>query len=137
MQVLLVLLALVTCVVGGGCRAAEEGVPLEGTWILVELEGVDVAALARAPELVIGPEGALSGFSGVNRFSGRAVPESLRAGELLTGPLAATRMAGDAQAMEVEQRFFELLAKRLELRRNDGELTLSEGGAVRARFRAK
>ena len=138
MQALLVLLALVACLAGGSCHAASEGpraLP-EGTWALVELDGVDVGALARAPELVIGAEGALTGFAGVNRFSGRAVPEALGKGEFLAGPLAVTRMAGEAKAMEAEQRFLELLGTRLEWRRKDGELALSAGGTVRARFRA-
>jgi len=136
MRALLVLVVLVASLAGGACRAAQEGAreTPAGTWRLVELAGSDVTALARAPELVIEADGKLSGFAGVNRFSGRAVPESLAQGELLAGPLAVTRMAGEPQAMEVEQRFLELLGTRLEWRRRGGELEWLAGGSVRARF---
>lgn len=124
------------CLLFGGCRSASEGSSPEGTWTLVELEGIDVGALARAPELTLGADGALSGFAGVNRFSGRAVPEALREGKLQTGPLASTLMAGEPRAMEAEQRFLGLLGTRLDWRRSNAELTLLEGGTVKARFRA-
>ena len=143
MQALLVHLVLCACLVGaclvsGGCSSASEGSAAspEGTWTLVELEGIDVGTLARAPELTIGADGALSGFAGVNRFSGRAVPEDLREGKLHAGPLASTLMAGEPRAMEAEQRFLGLLGTRLDWRRSNAELTFLEGGAVKARFRA-
>jgi heat shock protein HslJ len=138
MQALLALLALCACLVAGACHAAEggSGASPEGTWTLVELEGIDVAALGRAPELTIGADGAVSGFAGVNRFSGRAVPETLGKGELLVGPLAVTRMAGEPRAMEAESRFLALLTSRIEWRRSEGELTLRQGGKVKASFRA-
>lgn len=138
MQALLVVLVLGAGLVTGSCRAAAggSGAAPVGKWTLVELEGIDVGALGRAPELTIGVGGELSGFSGVNRFSGRAEPEALGRGELLAGPMAATRMAGEPRAMEAEARFFALLATRLEWRLSGGELTLLQGGAIQARFRA-
>jgi len=128
---------LVACLVSGGCHSTGggSGASPEGTWTLVELEGLDVSALARAPELTIGADGALSGFAGVNRFSGRAVPEVLREGQLLAGPLASTLMAGEPRAMEAEERFLAMLRTRLDWRRSEGELTLLQGSMVRARFR--
>ena len=137
MQALLVLFVLGAGLAAGACRAAAggSGASPAGTWTLVELEGIDVGALGRAPELTIGVDGALSGFSGVNRFSGRAEPEALGRGQLLAGPLAATRMAGEPRAMEAESRFFALLATRLEWRLSGGELALLQDGAIQARFR--
>ncbi|HEX6884857.1 MAG TPA: META domain-containing protein [Planctomycetota bacterium] len=136
MPLLLLLGLLSACLLAPACRApgADAGAPPTGSWRLVELAGSDLATLARAPELVIEADGKLSGFAGVNRFSGRAVPESLEQGELLAGPLAVTRMAGEPQAMEVEQRFLELLGTRLQWRRRGGELEWLAGGDVRARF---
>jgi len=138
MRVLLVLFVLGAGLAAGACRAAAggSGVSPAGTWMLVELEGIDVGALGRAPELTISADGALNGFAGVNRFSGRAEPEALRAGEFLAGPMAATRMAGEPRAMDAESRFLALLATRLEWRRSAGELTLLQRGAIQARFRA-
>jgi len=136
MRLLLLLGLLSAGLLVSACHTpgAEPVAPPAGTWRLVELAGSDVSALTRAPELVIEADGKLSGFAGVNRFSGRAVPESLAQGELLAGPLAVTRMAGEPQAMEVEQRFLELLGTRLEWRRRGGELEWLAGGSVRARF---
>ena len=112
MQPLLALLVLTACLVSAACRATSEpAASPEGTWRLVELEGVDLSVLARAPELVIGPEGALSGFAGVNRFSGKADHAMLDEGHFEAGPMIASRMAGPPEAMEAEQRF---LKKRLE-----------------------
>ena len=145
MQALPCLFALIACFLLGACEAMPQGRRVtpqaprespESSWTLVQLAGVNVATLERAPELQIDADGALSGFAGVNRFKGRAVPEELRRGELLAGPLAVTKMSGEARAMEAEERFLRLLGTRLAWRRNADELTLLEDGTVKARFRA-
>lgn len=121
----------------GGCRSASAGaddVP-SGTWTVVRLEGVDLAPLARAPEITLGADGTLSGFAGVNRFSGRVEPEALRAGQLRAGPLAATRMAGPPEAMAVEDRLLALLTSALDWRREGAELTLWAEGRPLVRLR--
>ncbi len=117
------------------CRSAPSGpgVPA-GTWTVVELSAVDLAPLQRKPELELGADGALSGFSGVNRFSGRAELGALEEGHWMAGPLAATRMAGPPEAMAAEARFFELLAAPLEWRRAGAELTLVRGDEVLMRL---
>lgn len=137
MQALLVVLVLCASLASTACRAAAGGSSESpaGTWKLVHLEGIDVTALRRAPELTIGEDGALSGFAGVNRFSGQAEAEDLRRGQLRAGPLIATLMAGEPRAMEAESRFMALLGSPLEWRLSDGELALSRDGEVKARFR--
>ena len=120
----------------GACRAASGGVGEvpAGTWRVVGLEGAELGSLPRAPEITLGADGALSGFAGVNRFSGRAEPEALHAGQLRTGPLAATRMAGPPAAMAVEARLFALLATALDWRREGAELTLRAEGRTLVRL---
>jgi heat shock protein HslJ len=136
MRTLLALLILSYVTSLGACRATGE--PAEtptGTWTLVELDGAAPAGGERAPELVIAPDGALSGFAGVNRFSGRLEPEALAGGHIVTGPLAATRMAGPEPAMLLEARILALLGEPLEWRRSEDELTLLLRGATVARLR--
>jgi len=124
------------CFLAGACRALGDRYPArpEGTWRLVELPGIDVAQLSRAPELVIGADGTLSGFAGVNRFSGRTDAEALAEGRIAAGPMTATRMAGPPEAMSVEARFLALFDAVLEWRRIGQALELVRNGEVRARF---
>jgi heat shock protein HslJ len=133
-----ILIALLCAWIGAsGCRAAEGGRgTAAGTWRLIELGTLDLTRLARTPELTIGADGALSGFAGVNRFSGSADPEALREGKLCAGPLIATRMGGPPEAMEAETQLLALLGVPLEWRRKGAELELREGGSVRARLAA-
>jgi heat shock protein HslJ len=137
MQNLLVFLILCAASFLGACSTPDGAARTPaGTWTLVELDGADLDALARAPELVIAADGALSGFAGVNRFSGRFEPEALESGRIVAGPLAATRMAGPEEAMEVEARLFALLGEPLEWRRFGDELTFLLRGSPVARMRA-
>jgi putative lipoprotein len=135
MRNLLALLILSAATVLGACRATDESAKTPtGTWVMVELDGAAPTGVERAPELVIAPDGALSGFAGVNRFSGRLEPEALASGRIVTGPLAATRMAGPEPAMVLEARLFELLGQPLEWRRSGDELTLLLRGTTVARL---
>jgi len=130
------LLGVVLCVLAvSACRAADggKGAKAAGNWRLVELDGA-APALARAPELQIEVDGTLRGFAGVNRFSGQAELEAFGQGEIRSGPMIATRMAGSPEAMELEARFLALLAAPLEWRRRGGELQLLQDGSVKARF---
>lgn len=137
MRSVLGLVVLGSWLVMAACRSAAggEGVVPVGRWTVVELEGAELGETGRAPEITIGEDGALSGFAGVNRFSGRAEPEALRAGGLVVGPLAATRMAGPPAAMAVEARLLETLTMALAWRRAGEELTLEAGGRIVVRLR--
>ena len=89
---------------------ADETVPLAYTqWALVELDGEPVELEALAPNLSLDlEESRVAGSSGVNRFAGTFV---MSEGELRFGPLVTTRMAGPEDAMRLEQRFLEALAR--------------------------
>ena len=138
MRIAILLLLLCSSLAATACRAGAGpgGATAAGTWRLVALEGVDVTTLDEVPELVIGADGSLSGYGGVNRFSGQADAEELREGRLRTGPLISTRRAGPPAAMETESRFLALLGATPEWRRSDGVLELVRDGAVKARFHA-
>jgi len=131
----ILLLALVGLLAVTACRSTPEaGAVPTGTWAFDTLEGADLSALARTPEVTIGADGLLAGFTGVNRFSGRAEPEALTAGRLQAGPLAATRMAGPPAAMKAESKVLELLAAAPEWRRAGEGLELLLQGKVVARL---
>lgn len=130
------------------CRGTEVGEPttppgtaptidaLTGTWTLEELDGrdVDPATTLRAPELTLDGEGQLSGFSGVNRITGRVDMAALAQGRFEAGPLATTRRAGPPVAMELEKRYLQALDRASFVQLEDGVLQLSGGGKVLARF---
>jgi heat shock protein HslJ len=138
MRIVLLGLLLGASLTATACRASADasGVTAAGRWRLVALEEVDLTALDEAPELVIGADGALSGYGGVNRFSGQSDAEALRAGRLRAVPLISTRRAGPPAAMEAEARFFAVLGATPEWRRSDGALELVQDGVVKARFLA-
>lgn len=138
MRIVLLLLLLGASLTATACRASADasGATAAGRWRLVALEGVDLTALDEAPELVIGADGALSGYGGVNRFSGQSDAEALREGRLHAGPLISTRRAGPPAAMEAEARLLALLGAAPEWRRSDGALELVHDGVVKARFLA-
>lgn len=139
MRIALFLLVIGAALAATACRASHgaagaTGATAAGTWRLVELEGVDLTALEEAPELVIGADGALSGYGGVNRFSGQSDAAELGEGRLCAGPLISTRRAGPPAAMDAESRFLALLSASHDWRRSDGALELLQDGAVKARF---
>lgn len=75
-----------------------------GDWKLYAIEGrpFEPTDELRAPTLRIDREGRMSGFSGVNRFSGAIDIPSLGRGEFATGAIASTKMAGSMEAMNLE-----------------------------------
>lgn len=122
-----------------GCHsspsAPDDAPPPFGGWVITELAEADLDALARAPQVAIGADGTLSGFSGVNRFSGKVNVRELRRGHLVTTPLVTTRMAGTTPAMDAETRFLQLLADPLDWSRDGAELVLARDGEELARLR--
>ncbi len=83
---------------------------LVGTWSLAALGGEPVNEAGDPDlQLTISPDGDVSGFSGVNRFTSRLDLDSLYAGRMEFAPIASTRMAGPPEAMELESRFLRAL----------------------------
>ena len=73
-----------------------------------------------SPTLSITAEGAVSGFTGVNRLHGNLLTQ----GDVLFGPLASTRRAGPPAAMKMESEFLSRVAKSTQYRRTTNELKL-------------
>lgn len=125
--------------VAGGCSGsgkAGEAVrsvePMEGDWQLVEIEGESIGGLipadGRAPEVRIADDGRISGFAGVNRFSGSLNVSALSDGRFEMGPAATTRMAGPSELMRLEDRFLRTLQGADSARLVDGRLVLRRSG---------
>lgn len=76
--------------------------PPAGEWVVRAIDGVRIDA-DRRPTITFAQDGAVSGFAGVNRFSGQLKPPGEGFG---FGPLASTKMAGPAEAMNLETSFF-------------------------------
>ena len=81
--------------------------------------------------LTFGDDGRVTGFGGVNRFSG---PYTSAQGTLRIGPLVATKMAGEPASMAFEQRLFEALAKVDGFSLQSGLLRLKHGDQVVAEY---
>ena len=65
------------------------------------------AILGANLSLEFGANNAVSGFSGVNRFSGTCTTAT---GQLKFGPLVSTKMGGSPELMKTEQAYFAALA---------------------------
>jgi heat shock protein HslJ len=89
---------------GGNVSLAE----LAGTeWTLSSLDDRPLPTGARPPTLLFG-DARVSGFGGCNRYTGPV--SAKRPGTLSVGPLATTKMACAAPAMDVEDRYLAALA---------------------------
>ena len=102
---------------------------LEGRWTLSAIEGFDIpAGLRGEPSLSVDAEGRVSGFSGVNRFSGALD----RDGPRIFRPLATTRRAGPPEAMALETAFLEAMSRATVVEGGRDRLTLSgpDGGGM-------
>lgn len=88
---------------------------LVGTWRLVSLNGQDITqraeSLPKPPTIAFAADAGISGFAGVNRFTGRLEKSHLAGGVFKTSPLAMTRMAGPPEAMQLEGEFATALSK--------------------------
>lgn len=112
---------------------------LAGHWELTEIGGEDIASLLgehmRVPSLSIQPDGAISGYTGLNNVSGRIDLAQLAAGDFDLGQLAMTKRAGPPEAMALEQRFVEALRAADWPEVEDDTLTLGEDDTPLLRFR--
>jgi putative lipoprotein len=98
------------------------------------VEGAEVpppAADRRQPNVIFGADGRMTGFSGINRFSGAYTVEGQN---LKFSNLAMTRMAGTPEAMAVEQKIVAALRATTGWRMAGGKLELLAGDRVVARF---
>lgn len=112
---------------------------LVGTWRLVSLNGQDITprveSLPKPPTIAFAADAGISGFAGVNRFTGRLNKSGLGEGVFRTSPLAMTRMAGSADAMRIEGEFATALSRATALRIEAGSLRLLAGDLPVAAFK--
>ncbi|MDX2148538.1 MAG: META domain-containing protein [Planctomycetota bacterium] len=106
-----------------------------GRWTLVNLEGQDVGPILseqlRAPDMEITPEGGITGFAGVNRYSGSVDPTRLARGEFPSGgAFASTKMAGPPEANQLENRFLTAIARADRFDVQGNQLRLKQGDQV-------
>lgn len=115
---------------------------LVGTWRLLSLNGQDItqraASLPKPPTIAFAADAGISGFAGVNRFTGRLEMSHLADGVFKTSPLAMTRMAGPREAMQLEGEVATALSKATAFKLDAGVLSLLAGDSPVAAFeRAK
>jgi heat shock protein HslJ len=116
---------------------------LAGEWALTQLGGNNIASTlstipgGKAPSLNFAKDGAVGGFSGVNRIGGGKLdPAALAQGKLSLGNLFSTKMAGPPEAMKLENDFLAALGKATNFKLLDGGkgLSLSDGASELLRF---
>lgn len=83
------------------------------------------------PTFALEAGGKASGFAGVNRWFGTCTANGA---SLAFGPLAATRMAGPPERMELERQYLQVIASVTRWSIADGRLRLSDGSTVVAEF---
>jgi heat shock protein HslJ len=119
---------------------------LAGEWALTQLGGKDIASMlaaipnGSAPTLNFAKDGAVGGFSGVNRIGGGKLdPAALAQGKLSLGNMFSTKMAGPPAAMQLENDFLGALNKVSSFRLTDGGkgLSLTDGASELLRFAKK
>lgn len=86
-------------------HAGQQHAQLTGNWLVEDIDGRGVIDNAQTT-VEFGADGAVSGNSCVNRYSGKTDIEN---NSLSFGPLAATRKAGPPAMMDQEQRFFKAI----------------------------
>ena len=116
------LLACLLLAVAPACLAQLPDTPI-GTW---RVEAIGGSALPAAPrtDITFAAEGRVHGTGGCNRFMGGY---TLDGATLRFGPIAGTRMACEAPAMEQETRFHDALATVRGWRRDGPSLLLTDG----------
>lgn len=118
---------------------------IEGDWELENLAGTDISALKaklpegvplKLPNLSFKKDGAISGFSGVNRIFGKTDPAQLAKGNLDLSKMGSTMMAGMPGMDELERGFMSAL-RQANVAKIDGagKLALSNGGSPLVTFK--
>ena len=101
-----------------------------GEWVCVSVGG-KAAGGESGPTITFGDDGRVTGFSGVNRFSG---PYTSAIGTVRVGPLASTKMAGEPARMAAERAFLDALANVDGFSVQAGLLRLKQGDQVVVEF---
>ena len=115
------LVVLVSCA-STGDGSAGDGDDVAGAWAVATIGG-DALIEGSAPEFVLGPDGALSGDTGVNRMGG----SWSRDGDALSfSEVAMTRRAGRPELMDQETRLLEALGRTRGARIDGGALVLTD-----------
>lgn len=130
-----VAVALAAIVWFTGCQSGASSLTsiknMVGEWTLSKLEGTDIGSLLPAsmkkPTLGFGADGKVTGFTGVNRLSSSIDMDALMRGEFKLAPAATTKMAGPAEAMNVENKFLSGLTQAKNFKLSGDSLTLSDG----------
>jgi len=119
------LLVLPACSSGSGGGTSQMPAELTGVeWALVS-SSVSSSDLGAAGITAAFDAAQMSGFSGVNQYSG---PYTARKdGSFKVGEITSTLMAGEESAMQAEQAYMKLLAQCDTYAIADGKLTLSKG----------
>lgn len=109
-----------------------------GEWKLDSLQGFDLSKLAtnnlRMPTINFAQDGTVSGFSGVNRFSGKTDLAQLGQGKFALPNAVSTKMAGPPLANEVENKFLDALTSVDGAKMQGDSLLLTKGGETLMRF---
>jgi heat shock protein HslJ len=127
--------AAAACLALAAACASRDGAPPSGsaettslkklagvTWTLVSLGGEPVPQGTRLPTIAF--DGArIAGLGGCNRYSGQV--QETTPGTIAVGPVASTKMACPPPAMDVESRFFSVLAQVTQYRLAGPRLVLS------------
>lgn len=111
---------------------APAGLALAGTeWVCLTIAGAAVKD-PQPPTIAFGADGRAGGYAGVNRYGGAWA--SAAGSALKLGPLAATRMAGPPERMDLENRFLAALDGVDSAAIDGTTLTLRRTGAATATF---
>jgi heat shock protein HslJ len=113
------------CSASGGGTTKSAGDLTGKEWSLVE-SSMSSSDLGAAGITATFENGQLSGFSGVNQYSGPYTAKS--DGTFKAGPLAGTQMAGPEPLMRAESAYLKLLEACDSYKVEAGKLTLSTGG---------
>jgi heat shock protein HslJ len=109
-----------------------------GEWKLDSLQGFDLSQIAsgnmRMPNINFGQDGTVSGFSGVNRFSGKTDLAELAQGKFSLPNAMSTKMAGPPIANDLEGKFLGALTSADGAKMQNGNLLLTKGGEMLMRF---
>jgi heat shock protein HslJ len=97
----------------------------DGGWVVLELNGTPAVA-GHPPRFSFDGEGRVAGTTGLNRFFG---PYSYEDSLLTVRMLATTRMAGEPELMEQEQRFLLAFAGEFQVRSDGDHLLIERPGA--------
>lgn len=136
LNALWLLAVLLSAVAAASCASSDAGPAdppesLFDTWNVTAIEGNDIWALlpqgAKAPFLIIAPDGKISGSTGLNALNAKAEPEGLATGAFKLAGIATTRRAGPAPLMAVESAFTDALTTADAYTVRGSTLTLSRG----------